>query len=111
MARKVSTNPGDLSLSKSIDRRLKFYGIAAAAASVGLLALAEPAQSEIVITNKTIPIPRCDGLHTCPVKVDLNHDGIADFSSHGRILRIRAKHQCANRDRAVNWRRGDRRRL
>jgi len=80
MARKVSTNPGDLSLSKSIDRRLKFYGMAAAAASVGLMALAEPAQSEIVITNKTIPIPRCDGLHTCPVKVDLNHDGIADFS-------------------------------
>ena len=73
MARKVSTNPGD-------DSRLKVYGIAAAAASVGLLALAEPAQSEIVITNKKIPIPRCDGLGSCPVKVDLNHDGIADFS-------------------------------
>ncbi|MGA7755500.1 MAG: hypothetical protein WCB05_21905 [Candidatus Sulfotelmatobacter sp.] len=80
MARKVSTNPGDVSLSKSIDSRLKVYGMAAAAASVGLLALAEPAQSEVVITNKNIPIPRCDGLHSCPVKVDLNHDGIADFS-------------------------------
>jgi len=80
MARKVSTNPGDVSLSKSIDSRLKVYGIAAAAASVGLLALAEPAQSEIIITNKKIPIPRCDGLGSCPVKVDLNHDGIADFS-------------------------------
>jgi hypothetical protein len=80
MARKVSTNRGDVSLSKSIDSRLKVYGIAAAAASVGLLALAEPAQSEIIITNKKIPIPRCDGLGSCPVKIDLNHDGIADFS-------------------------------
>ncbi len=80
MARKVSTNPGDVSLSESIDKRLKLYGMAAAAASVALLALVEPAEAEIVITNKKIPIPRCDGLHTCPVKVDLNHDGIADFS-------------------------------
>jgi hypothetical protein len=67
-------------LSKSIDSRLKAYGMAAAAASVGLLALAEPAQSEVVITVKNIPIPRCDGLDSCPVKVDLNNDGIADFS-------------------------------
>lgn len=80
MARKVFTTPGDVSLSKSIDSRLKLYGIAAAAASVGLLALAEPAEGRVVITNKQIPIPRCDGLHTCPVKVDLNKDGIADFS-------------------------------
>ena len=79
MARKVSTTPGDLSLSKSIDSRLKVYGMAAAAASVGVLALAEPAQAEVVITHKNIPIPRCDG-DNCPVKIDLNHDGIADFS-------------------------------
>ena len=78
MARKVSTNPGDVSLSKRIDSRLKLYGTAAAAASVGLLALAEPAQSEIVITNKNIPIPFC--FVSCPVMVDLNHDGNPDFS-------------------------------
>ncbi len=77
---KFSRTPGDVSLSKSIDSRLKLYGMAAAAASVGLLALAEPAEGKVVITNKQIPIPRCDGLHTCPVKVDLNKDGIADFS-------------------------------
>lgn len=80
MTRKVSTNPGDDSLLKSIDSRLKAYGMAAAAASVSVLALAEPALSKVVITNKNIPIPRCDGLGACPVKVDLNHDGIADFS-------------------------------
>ncbi len=77
MARKVSTNPGDVSLSTSIDRHLKLYGMAAAAASVGLLALVEPAEAEIVITNKKIPV--C-GSQECPVKLDLNNDGIADFS-------------------------------
>ena len=33
MARKVFTTPADVSLSKSIDSRLKLYGMAAAAAS------------------------------------------------------------------------------
>jgi hypothetical protein len=80
MARKVSTNPGVVSLSKSIDSRLKLYGIAAAAASVGLLALAEPAQSEVVITNKNIPIPACNlALSPCSVSLDLNSDGVNDF--------------------------------
>lgn len=79
MARKVSTKPEDVSLSKSIDSRLKFYGMAAAAASVGLLALVEPVEGKVVITNKNIPIPLCS-LHACPVKLDLNRDGIADFS-------------------------------
>ena len=80
MARKVFTTPGDVSLSKSIDSRLKLYGIAAAAASVGLLALAEPAQSEVVITNKNIPIPACNlALSPCSVSLDLNGDGVNDF--------------------------------
>src|SRR5690348_13222861 len=80
MARKIFTTPGDISLSKSIDSRLKLYGMAAAAASVGLLALAEPAQSEVVITNKNIPIPACNLAQSpCSVALDLNGDGINDF--------------------------------
>ncbi len=80
MARKVFTTPGDVSLSKSIDSRLKLYGMAAAAASVGLLALAEPAQSEVVITNKNIPIPACNlALSPCSISLDLNGDGVNDF--------------------------------
>jgi hypothetical protein len=80
MARKVFTTPGDVSLSKSIDSRLKLYGMAAAAASVGFLALAEPAAAEVVITNKNIPIPACNlALSPCSVSLDLNGDGVNDF--------------------------------
>ena len=53
MARKVFTTPGDASLSKSIDSRLKVYGIAAAAASVSVLALAEPAHRKSSSLTRT----------------------------------------------------------
>lgn len=79
MARTVSTNPGDLFATKNIDGRLKVYAMAAAAASVGLLALVEPAEGKVVITNKNIPIPSCS-VGACPVNLDMNNDGIADFS-------------------------------
>jgi hypothetical protein len=80
MARKVSTNPGDVSLLKNIDNRLKVYGMAAAAASVGVFAMAEPAQSEVVITVKNIPIPQCSlTVSPCSVSLDLNGDGVNDF--------------------------------
>jgi hypothetical protein len=76
---KSSRLPG-MYLSKSIDSRLNVYGMAAAAASVGLLALAEPAQSEVVITNKNIPIPACNLAQSpCSVSLDLNGDGVNDF--------------------------------
>jgi len=56
------------------DRRLNMYALAATAAGVGALALAQPVEGKIIYakTNKSIG-PRTT-LH-----LDLNHDGIKDF--------------------------------
>jgi len=70
---------GPSTLKANFDHRLTLYGVAAAAATVSLLALAQPADAEVVITKKTIPIPLCP-VGACPVSVDLNKDGVADFS-------------------------------
>jgi hypothetical protein len=71
-SRRFSRMPPNL--SNSVDLRLNMYALAASAAGVGALALAQPSEAEIVYTpahvtvgiNKTIPL-------------DLNHDGKADF--------------------------------
>ncbi len=65
--------------ARPMEDRLRAYALAAAAASVSALALAQPAQGKVVITVKNIPIPLC-AVDQCPVSLDLNHDGIADFS-------------------------------
>jgi hypothetical protein len=65
-------------LGKGLEQRLAAYAAAAGAAGVGMLALASPAQADIVYTPANIRIPQTsDGLG---VKIDLNHDGINDFS-------------------------------
>jgi len=51
------------------------YVLAAGAAGVGLLALAQPVEAKIVYTPAKIPINVGGGL----VELDLNHDGINDF--------------------------------
>jgi hypothetical protein len=61
-------------LSDSVQQQLNKYALAAGAAGVGVLALAQSAEAKIVYTpthtsigpNQTIPL-------------DLNHDGVADF--------------------------------
>lgn len=74
MAHKPSDQKAKSSLGSTADHRMRLYELAAAAASVSALALAQPAEAEIIITNKTIPI------HAgTPVMLDLNGDGIADF--------------------------------
>jgi hypothetical protein len=57
------------------------YSLAAVAVSVSVLALAQPAEAEIIITNKNIPIPNCNPTYNgpCPVSIDLNNDGITDL--------------------------------
>jgi hypothetical protein len=62
-------------LSESLHHRLNSYALAASAAGVGLLALAQPAEAKIVYTPTHVII----GLHDS-YKLDLNHDGIADFT-------------------------------
>ena len=89
----MSANPGLRSVRSqfhaNIEHHLKTYSLAAAAAGVGMMVLASPAEAEVVITKKTIPV-----VFGTPVLIDLNKDGIADFefsftdSDHGRISDI-----------------------
>jgi hypothetical protein len=72
MSRKLSGLRVKANLSEVIEHRLKSYSIAAAAAGVSLLALAQPADAEVLITREVIPV-------NGPVTIDINHDGIADF--------------------------------
>jgi hypothetical protein len=58
------------------EKSLSAYASAAVAAGVSLLALAPSAEAKIVYTPANIDIPRNGGA----VLVDLNHDGVADFS-------------------------------
>jgi hypothetical protein len=60
-------------LSDSVNRRLNSYALAATAAGVSLLALASPAEAKIVYTRTYKKIVQ--GL-----PIDLNHDGITDFT-------------------------------
>jgi hypothetical protein len=62
----------DSSRNKDVDQRSRFYSIAAAAASVSMLALAPKAHGSVVITNTNIPITEKG------ISIDLNHDGITD---------------------------------
>lgn len=59
-----------------LEKSLSVYAYAAAAAGVSLLALAPSAEARIVYTPTYTIIPVNGG----PVALDLNHDGIADFS-------------------------------
>ncbi len=60
-------------LSESIRRHLDMYALAASAAGVGMIALAQPAEGKIVFTPANVPI-------VGTVNIDLNHDGLADFA-------------------------------
>src|SRR5579863_2958194 len=60
--------------SKSVSHQLNAYSLAAGAAGVSLLALAQPAEARIIYTTahvKIVPNNQYD--------LDLNHDGINDF--------------------------------
>jgi hypothetical protein len=61
-------------LSASLHQQLNTYALAAGAAGVSLLALAQPSEAEIVYTPAHGVISR-DG----SFKIDLNNDGIVDF--------------------------------
>lgn len=67
--------------SRTLDHQMKLYSAAALAAGVGLMALAQPAEGEVVVTKKTIPIPvsQYGGIQYL-VPVSLNNNGINDFS-------------------------------
>jgi hypothetical protein len=64
-----------VNLSPSFQRRLSSYAAMASAAGVSALALAQPAEGKIVYTRAHRIIAFGD-----TYKLDLNHDGITDFS-------------------------------
>jgi hypothetical protein len=61
-------------LSKSIHQRLNMYTLAAIAAEVGVLTLAQPAEAKIIYTPAHVVIP--PGL---AIGFDVTHDGFDDF--------------------------------
>jgi hypothetical protein len=68
-------------LSESARHRLHMYAIAAGAAGVGVLALAQPVEAKIVYTPANVNI----GLNG--VELDLNNDGITD------VLLLKKEHK------------------
>ncbi len=69
-------------LGARLEKSLCSYAAAAAASGVSLLASAPSAEARIVYTPADTTIPR----NGAPVLLDLNHDGIADFSFSNRGL-------------------------
>jgi hypothetical protein len=62
-------------LSKSVQHQLNSYALAASAAGVGILALAQPSEAKIVYTQAHRVLKG-----KVSYKLDLNHDGITDFT-------------------------------
>jgi len=63
-------------LSESVHHQLNMYALAASAAGVAVLALTLPAEAEIVYTKTHKVIHKQNQF----LNLDLNHDGIADFT-------------------------------
>jgi hypothetical protein len=63
-------------LDAGLDKSLSAYASAAIAAGVSALAMTKPAEAKIIYTPAHTNIP----VGNRPVLLDLNHDGIADFS-------------------------------
>jgi hypothetical protein len=61
-------------LSESLYRRLNAYTLAATAAGVGMLALAQPSEARVIYTRAHQVIGK-NGVY----ELDLNHDGTIDF--------------------------------
>ncbi len=74
----LPTDPSVKSSSDNLNHRLAFYSLTAAVAGVSVLALAQPAESEVIVTKKTIPIPTSLGISSIPIS--LTNNGINDFS-------------------------------
>jgi hypothetical protein len=73
--------------SDSLHRQLNMYALAAGAAGVGALALAQAAEAKIVYTPANLKIVQNGGLIT----FDLNHDGVADFGLSDKFSSVSSK--------------------
>jgi hypothetical protein len=68
--------------SNDLNRQIAHYSIAAAVAGVSMLALAEPAAAEVVVTRETIPIPLTPIDMRHPVKISMANNGVDNFTFH-----------------------------
>jgi hypothetical protein len=79
MSRNFPSSLPDRPCAKEAVSHLNSYTTAAVAAGVGVLAMVQPAASEVVMTHKTIQIlPRY--IISTNVPLDINGDGVTDFS-------------------------------
>jgi len=88
MSSKLSGPRSKSILSETLDRRLKMYSLAASAAGVSILALAQPAHAEVVVTPKNLTV-----VAGASVYIDMTGEGRADFelvdhNSYPRYLEL-----------------------
>lgn len=84
-------------ISKSLNRQIGLYSVAAAVAGVSMLALTEPALGEVIVTKKTIPVPVAPEGSPKPLYLSMANNGINNISfsltqgslNPGRTLMIR----------------------
>jgi hypothetical protein len=74
-------NRSAIPLGAGLEKSLSAYAIAATAAGVSVLALGSPVEARVVYTPANTPIPINGG----PVPLDLNRDGVVDFSFSNRV--------------------------
>src|SRR5579885_445266 len=67
-------------VSSNLNRHAGLYALAAATAGVTMLALAEPAAAEVVVTRKTIPIPMTSFEMPRPVKISMANNGVDNIT-------------------------------
>lgn len=85
-------------ISKSLNRQIGLYSVAAAVAGVSMLALTEPAVGEVIVTKKTLPVPVAPEGSPKPVYLSMANNGINNISfsltqgsmNPGRTLMVRA---------------------
>ena len=66
-------------IAESLNKRLHYYAVAASAAGVSLLSLSKPANAEIIFTPANVTT----GAPGSTYNLDLNNDGIPDFTMKG----------------------------
>lgn len=78
--KKAALRRSQISLNEGLEKRLRLYAVGAGAGSLGLLALAQPTKAQIVFTPVSVTV------ENGTVPIDLNHDGITDFSIVDKAL-------------------------
>ena len=102
---------GKKAVSNSLNRQIGLYSLAAAAAGVSLLATAQPAAAEVVVTQKTISIPmsKSGGLPQ-PIMLSLTNNAVPDivlslssFVGYGRSSRFLGAAPPGSHDGVRGW--------